>query len=532
MPFQISPGIAISEIDLTAIVPSVSTTEGAFAGVFAWGPVNQPVLITSEIDLVKRYGTPISDFNTETFFVAADFLSYGNALYVSRASSGNTAANTALISANTIFKLNAKYPGALGNTLKVIITGKSAYATASSGIGSFTQKEPLTTNNVHVAIVDTVGTFGGKAGTVLEVFENLSILPTAKTEDGTNNFLVDALNTRSNFISIDETTVLVNNFGLFANTDISYTLTLGTNGNSEANTSANTLISAFDVFKSSDNIDISLILAGKTAGTDGVQVANYIIDNICEARKDCVVFISPTKTSVVNNVGNETTAVSTFSQLVSASSYAVVDSGYKYRYDKYNDKYVWTPLNGDIAGLCVRTDDVRDPWYSPAGYNRGFIKNVIKLAWNPNKTQRDQLYKVDVNPVITQPGQGTLLFGDKTHLGRASAFDRINVRRLFIILEKAISRAARTTLFEFNDTFTRAQFKNLVEPFLRNVQGRRGITDFRVVCDATNNTPFVIDANQFVGDIYVRPNRSINFIQLNFVSVRSGVEFEEIVGKF
>jgi len=215
-----------------------------------------------------------------------------------------------------------------------------------------------------------------------------------------------------------------------------------------------------------------------------------------------------------------------------SSSYAVMDSGWKYMYDKYNDVYRWVPLNGDVAGLCARTDTERDPWFSPAGLTRGQIKNVIKLAYNPNKAQRDTLYKAGINPVVSFTGEGTLLYGDKTLLGRPSAFDRINVRRLFIVLEKSISKAARSALFEFNDEFTRAQFVNLVEPFLRTVQGRRGIYDYRVVCDESNNTPEVIDRNEFVGDIYVKPAKSINFIQLNFVAVRTGVAFEEIVGKF
>ena len=209
-----------------------------------------------------------------------------------------------------------------------------------------------------------------------------------------------------------------------------------------------------------------------------------------------------------------------------------MDSGYKYQYDKYNDVYRWIPLNGDIAGITARSDNIRDPWYSPAGYNRGVVKNLVKLAFNPSKTDRDLLYKNGVNPVVTQPGQGTVLFGDKTLLTKPSAFDRINVRRLFIVLEKSIANAANSTLFEFNDEFTRLQFLNLIEPFLRDVQGRRGITDFRVVCDETNNTPQVIDSNRFVGDIYIKPARSINFIQLNFVAVRTGVEFSEIVGQF
>ena len=262
-------------------------------------------------------------------------------------------------------------------------------------------------------------------------------------------------------------------------------------------------------------------------------VALDVIQNLAEDRKDCVAFVSPAlanvqaadaTTEVINYRNNALSNVS--------SSYAVFDSGWKYQYDKYNDVYRWVPLNGDIAGLCARTDTNRDPWFSPAGLIRGQIKNVIKLAYNPTKANRDSLYKNGINPVVSFAGEGTLLFGDKTGLGRPSAFDRINVRRLFIVLEKAIAKAARSSLFEFNDEFTRAQFVNLVEPFLRTVQGRRGIYDFRVVCDETNNTPEIIDRNEFIGDIYIKPAKSINFIQLNFVAVRTGVSFEEIVGKF
>jgi len=275
-------------------------------------------------------------------------------------------------------------------------------------------------------------------------------------------------------------------------------------------------------------------MTGKSRGaSNGAQIANYLVDNIAENRKDCVVFASPMKEDVVNNsAGDEEQDVVDFRNGARASSYLVIDSGYKYQYDKYNDIFRWVPLNGDIAGLCVRTDATRDPWFSPAGFNRGQIKNIVKLAFNPNKAERDLLYKNDVNPVVAFPGQGTVLFGDKTALGKPSAFDRINVRRLFITLEKAISIAARSSLFEFNDEFTRAQFVSLVEPFLRDVQGRRGIYDYRVVCDESNNTGEVIDRNEFVGDIYVKPAKSINFIQLNFVAVRTGVAFEEVVGKF
>jgi phage tail sheath protein FI len=253
--------------------------------------------------------------------------------------------------------------------------------------------------------------------------------------------------------------------------------------------------------------------------------------SLADTRKDCVAFFSPPLANALSTTA-ATEIADYANDFATRSSYAVMDSGYKYMYDKYNDVYRWVPLNGDVAGLCARTDNERDPWWSPAGLQRGALRNVVKLAFNPNKTERDTLYKAGVNPVVTFPGEGTVLFGDKTFMNRASAFDRINVRRLFIVLEKAISRAARASLFEFNDEFTRAQFVSLVEPFLRTIQGRRGIYDFRVVCDETNNTPDIVDRNEFVGDIYIKPARSINYIQLNFVAVRSGVSFEEVVGRF
>jgi phage tail sheath protein FI len=273
-------------------------------------------------------------------------------------------------------------------------------------------------------------------------------------------------------------------------------------------------------------------LATVNTSIDLLTVSNKVI-TIADTRKDCVGFISPSFANSVTST-NKVTDIVSFrnSTTLLDTSYGVMDSGWKYQYDKYNDVYRWVPLNPDIAGLCVRTDTTRDPWFSPAGLQRGQILNLVKLSYNPPQSERDSLYKAGVNPVVSFPGEGTVLFGDKTMQGFASAFDRINVRRLFIVLEKAISRAARTSLFEFNDEFTRAQFVALVDPFLRDVQGRRGIYDFRVVCDETNNTPQVIDSNQFVGDIYIKPARSVNFIQLNFVAVRTGVAFDEIVGRF
>jgi phage tail sheath protein FI len=270
--------------------------------------------------------------------------------------------------------------------------------------------------------------------------------------------------------------------------------------------------------------DISLLPLGAASAT----VVNYAISSIAEVRKDVIVFASPELTDVANNIGDEATDVVAFRDTLTSSSYAVLDSGWKYQYDRYNDVYRYIPLNGDTAGTVVRTDFTADPWFSPAGFNRGQIKNVIKLAYSPSKTDRDTLYKKGVNPVVSFPGQGTVLFGDKTLLAKPSAFDRINVRRLFIVLEKSIATAAKFQLFEFNDGFTRAQFRNLIEPFLREVQGRRGITDFKVVCDESNNTGEVIDRNEFVADIFVKPARAINFIQLNFIATRSGISFEEV----
>ena len=403
-------------------------------------------------------------------------------------------------------------------------------------------------DEMHVVVSDQDGRITGVPGTVLEIFDRVSRASDARNNDAGTNFHKDVINTQSQYIwfgndvtGAPSATALT----LASATNIKPYTKSFVGGRDVGNETDATLgdvpatpigriLDSFLVFKSPEDIDVSLILTGKTrGGVLGEQIFNYLVDNIAETRKDCVVFASPSKSTVVNNPGGDEEAdVVAFRNRCRSTSYAVLDSGYKYQYDKYNDVYRWIPLNGDIAGLAARTDDVRDPWFSPAGFNRGQIKNIIKLAWNPKKAERDLLYKNGVNPVVNFPGQGIVLFGDKTLLAKPSAFDRINVRRLFIVLEKAIATASKFTLFEFNDEFTRASFVNLVEPYLRDVQGRRGITDFVVVCDETNNTGEVIDRNEFVGDIYIKPARSINFIQLNFVAVRTGVEFSEVIGNF
>lgn len=402
-------------------------------------------------------------------------------------------------------------------------------------------------DEVHVVVVDDRGDFTGTPGTILEVFRQLSRATDAKNNDNSSSYYKEVINQSSGYIwwANDRATAVSNTASTLTSTSSTspgnYQMRLGSDGLDEASVSLSTLAAAYDMFVSTEDIDISLVMQGKPRGGTTVQngetiqnyqLANYIIDNVCEIRKDCVAFVSPDRAKVFNNYGNEATSLVNWRNALRSTSYAVLDSGYKYQYDRYNDVYRWVPLNGDLAGLCARTDITNDAWWSPAGFNRGQIKNVVKLAFNPRKAERDVTYPNGINSVVTFPGQGTILFGDKTLLAKPSAFDRINVRRLFIVLEKAISIAAKYSLFEFNDAFTRAQFKNLVIPYLRTVQGRRGITDFLVVCDETNNTPQIIDSNQFVGDIYIKPARSINFIQLNFVAVGTGVQFSEVVGKF
>ena len=571
MAFQLSPGVNVSEIDLTTIVPSVGTTEGGIAGAFSWGPANTIVSISNEIELVDRFGKPTSNSNNfETFFTAANFLAYARNLRVVRSIDSSTARNAANSSAelrlisniddyqqtydtltntaapgNTAIFL-AKYPGTLGSSLKVsVFPASSTNAFGSWPYNNYFDGKPSTSSygarnlaandEIHIVVVDEDSTITGTSNTVLERFSYVSVARDAKNEDGSSNYYADVLRDQSKYIwavafpNGSNWGATSNSTGFKADTANSIVTISLTGGVDGLPTSAN-LIGAYSKFRNSDEVDVSLIMTGSA----NADVSKWVIDNIAEFRKDCVVFVSPEKADVVNIPGQEVTLISEFrnSILNTSSSYAVLDSGWKYQFDKYNNTYRWVPLNGDIAGLCVRTDFERDPWFSPAGFNRGQLRNVVRLAWNPNKTQRDDLYKIGVNPVVSFPGEGTILYGDKTLLSKPSAFDRINVRRLFIVLEKAIARAAKYSLFEFNDEFTRAQFVALVEPYLRDVQGRRGIYDFRVVCDTTNNTPEVIDRNEFVGDIYLKPARSINFIQLNFVAVRTGVAFEEVVGRF
>ena len=638
MAFQLSPGVNVSEIDLTTIVPSVATSIGAFAGSFAWGPTREVTTISDEVRLVQRFGKPNSD-NYEYWFSAANFLAYSNNLKVVRAANTTSTLNATangsgvLIENETDYVTNhetatntaygpfaARFPGAAGNALRISIcpsanafssnvTAQVAGATfnaATSGattlnvnanVSSFLQVSDLVSfdggssyvrvtavtdneypaasitiaaaltanvsNNtsmlrkwqyadsfgvapgtsdyassrsgsgdeLHVIVVDEDGAFTSIANTVLEKYSFVSKASDAVNNDGSTNFYKNVINQRSNYVWWTTHQPGGINWGNTASsttfTNLSNPFYASLTAGADGTIGSSEIIAAADFFANPDEIDISLIISGPGNST----VAADLITK-AETRKDAIAFISPTEASVVNNAGSEVADILAFRAGLTSSSYAVLDSGYKYQYDKYNDVYRWVPLNGDIAGINARTDLERDPWFSPGGFNRGIVRNVVKLAWTPTKTERDDLYVQGINPVVSFQGEGTVLFGDKTLLSRPSVFDRINVRRLFIVLEKTISRASRFSLFEFNDQFTRSQFINLVEPYLRDVQGRRGITDFRVVCDETNNTPEVIDRNEFIGDIYIKPARSINFIQLNFVAVRTGVAFDEIVGRF
>jgi len=433
-----------------------------------------------------------------------------------------------------------RHPSGVGGLHTAVANGSAVrrrwqyydLVSAAPGTSPYVSDRGGSGDELHVVVVDEDGDISGKAGEVLEVYDSVSKASDAKTPQGDTNYYPDVIYNKSTNIYWMDHHSSGSNWGDAAlnKTFTSVTAVKNDSLRGGADGSAGTAAqkkTAYEKFEDAETVDVNLIIAGTC---DATHIDNLI--TIAENRKDCVVFASPERSDVVNVTSGvtQTSNVIGFFNSIRSSSFVVFDSGYKYTYDKFNDVFRFVPLNGDTAGLAARTDLVADSWFSPAGFNRGVVRGAVKLAYNPTKVQRDELYRARVNPVVTFPGQGTILFGDKTGLSAPSAFDRINVRRLFITLEKAISTASKFQLFEFNDEFTRAQFRNIVEPFLRDVQGRRGITDFLVVCDETNNTAAVIDRNEFKADIFVKPARSINFIQLTFVATRTGVAFEEVVG--
>lgn len=630
IPVQLSPGVNYSEIDLTNVTPNVASTTAAIAGVFQWGPAEKIVAITSEDDLVRVFGKPLRDDNGIDFHCAANFLQYGRDLRVVRAigtdeTNANSSGFTGLQYANEdvlggteglTAAFYAKYPGVLGNSLKVVVIDGDGEATltvgATASIGTNTIRfstvlggtleendklifqtnqfaqtflvdsaagNTVTTktyvasaiglsasmkfrskyadlfqltaetstqaaskgganDELNVVVIDEDGLFTGTRGTILETFQNVSKAYDARNNDGQPNYVTSVINTQSNYIWAgnleqlwgetvvkDLTTTFSDISGGYTAAKVSrYSLSGGTGASSST---ANVFTKGYSKFLDRDNVDISLLISGRSNATTVKLLADLVNE-----RKDCVLFVSPALSDVLNKTQSQATSnvITTRNTTYGMnSSYIVMDSGWKYIYDKYNDMFRYIPLNSDIAGLCARSESATQAWFSPAGLNRGTIRNSIKLAFNPDQSSRDLLYVAGVNPVATFSGEGTILFGDKTLLKKPSAFDRINVRRLFITLEKTIATAAKYSLFEVNDEFTRSQFRNLVIPYLRNVQAQRGITDFRVICDETNNTGQVIDNNQFVADIYIKPARSINFIQLNFIATRTDSTFTEII---
>ena len=644
MAFSVSPSVIVREVDASQAVPAISNPPAAIAGVFRWGPTNEPLLLSSENQLVDRFGAP-NDDNYETFFTAADYLSYSNALYVVRADDGSTEANSTTLDItldanndvvsddSTYGAFEAKYKGELGNSLEVawvsstgfenpfvavagIPTNKisdvtldqvinfnssnvqfetantqnlldlavgdvleignesigyqemrvssftetavtveavegdanteflalysydieffNKYTLAETDLAKLSMKKKLQhggtfskkpdAGNIHVAVIDAGGEISGTAGFILEKFENISTTEGAVSPQGTANYYGTVIENFSSWVKIANSSPI----GTASTAIAKYERMAGaTSPVTETTATLGQLGLALDTLRSANEIDIAFVLQGK--GDDAAVRANYIVSNICETRKDCVAFISPSKEAVVDELkmNAKLTNAIAYRNKIQNSSYSFIDSGYKYRYDKYNDKYRWTPLNGDMAGLAARVE----AWESPAGFRKGIIKNVVKLAFNPSKAMRDLLYGSDINPVVSQVGQGIVLFGDKTGLGVSSAFDRLNVRRLFIAVEKSIATAAQSFLFELNDEFTQTQFRNIVDPFLRDIQGRRGIIDYRVISYSTVNTPEVIDQNKFRASIFIKPARSINVIELTFVATRTGIEFDEIVGQ-
>ena len=574
-----SPNVLIREVDASGTVPSFTSSTGAFVGDFAWGPINEPILVGNEGELVSNFGAP--DLNSSVSAIdhlsAKQYLRYSANTYIVRAA--DAAAINASDSDETVIEpvgystavqiknrdafdagtftgsFFAKYAGAAGNSLKLSICGADsvdfaawdykanfdAVAGTSTYVADRSVDGSAAKDEVHVVVLDADGTFTGQRDGVLETFPNVSLATDARTDDGTKNYILDVLTERSRYVygnshpKIGSITAAVTAANFVAGThggDASGTLISTRSFIGGANSSALAEAqyeTAFNEFEDENTIQVDFLIApGVSDDAEQATIVNDMV-SIAESRKDCVVVTSPNRAAVVGAAAS-TSAITTCVAAFTKSSYLVVDNNYLKVYDKYNDKYEFIPASSSTAGLMANTDDVAAPWFSPAGGRRGRYLGVTSLAYNPSKTDRDILYKADVNPIVNLPGQGIVLFGDKTFLGKPSAFNRINVRRLFLTMERAIKGAAQNVLFEFNDEFSRAEFVGIIEPFLRDIQGRRGISDFRVVCDETNNTPDVIDSNSFIASVFVKPARSVNFVTLNFVAVRSGVDFEEVLG--
>ena len=576
-----SPAVVVKEIDTTGGVPNVQTSTGAIVGNYRWGPVGQRVLISNEADLIDTFSTPDTT-STIDFHNASYFLRYSNSLHVVRqatsaaknshsttykaAGRGPGAVgyavqainNKAAFDANTSLDSDghtfvARFPGDLGNSLRVSLCPsnstafnawdyKSAFdaAPASSTLDSAAGG---TGTEMHVAVIDKNGEFSGTKGTVLESYPFVSAATNSLGADGVTNYAKNVINERSEYIYMVnfDSDWTVNNAGtaMSSGSQKTYVSGLTTSVHYDFDSGANSaalgtseIASGHDLFEDVETVELDFLIApGMSSRADQTTVTNDLTANAI-ARKDCVVVSSPARSDVVGQLNETTitTAVAATAATFTKSSYLVADGNYIKVYDKFNDQYIEIPAASSVAGLMAETDRVAAPWFSPAGTRRGQLLGVTAINYNPNKTNRDTLYKAGINPIVNMSGSGVVLFGDKTLYNRPSAFDRINTRRLFLTLERAISQAAKNVMFEFNDEFTRAEFVNVIEPVLRDVKARRGITDFRIIADETVNTAAVIDRNEFIANIYIKPARSINYVTLNFVAVRTGVDFTEVVG--
>jgi len=582
---SLSPAIVVREFDLTPTVPNVDTSLAGFVGAFKWGPVDVPTIVQTEEQLANTFGTPDAERAVD-YFSAAQYLRYSGNLIVNRTvpsgevALGDSALNSSSSNIGLLVKNEddferqsisdmfvAKYPGELGNSLKVsmfaIESGESAGSVNTAnhwrsweysdrfdqipGTSDWAENQPGTVKNdeVHLVVVDEQGLITGAKGSVLETFSYVSVAKGAKTVDGGHNYIKNVLNQGSNFVWFgDYDTVNFMNGSAWGTAPAITGITdYATNSSWSEDSASTSLLGGqehatldvgdyaigWDQFEDAEDVDVSILIApSMNSEIDQVTVVNDIAGIAGVTRKDCVAVASPNRAAVVNNIDPVNDTLQTTNQFT-ASSYLIVDNNFLRVYDKYNDEYIYIPAASTTAGIMAAADKNYGPWWSPAGERRGEYVGVTNLAYTPNKAQRDELYKKGVNPIVQYAGRGILLWGDKTKLARPSAFDRINVRRLFLAVEKSIAVAARNFMFEFNDEFTRSEFTGIVEPLLREVQARRGIQDFRVQCDDTNNTPEVIDRNEMVATIFIKPARSINFITLNFVATRTGADFEEII---
>jgi Phage tail sheath protein subtilisin-like domain/Phage tail sheath C-terminal domain len=557
--FLQSPGVQVIEKDASVVTPGASSSVGGYVGTFQWGPVMTPMLISDESNLVSIFGKP-DDATFGSFFSSTNFLSYANALWVTRAATvnKNATANGAGLLIKNVFDYEAgysigqgsvgtfaaRYPGTLGNSILVSIADSATFSTwaykdqfqSAPGTSDFVASKGGLNDELHIIVIDAGGKFTGTPGATLEKYSYVSKASDAISYQGLSNYYTNVIRNQSQYVYWMDHAVGGTNWGTSAiNTTFTqlvdtvtdgYDFTYALSGGTDQNTALNAELElGWDLYKNIETYDISLFFVGNA----NTALSKYVVDNIAEVRKDGVVFISlvaPAGGPVFSTSSTAVADSATFKTAIGNSNYTVIDSGYKYLYDKYNDKYRWVALNSDIAGLCAKVDANQDSWISPAGLTKGQIRGAIKLSWNPTQAQRDELYKLAINPVVSFAGQGTILYGDKTATLKPSAFDRINVRRLFLALEKSISRSAKYQLFEQNDAITRLQFVASVEPFLRDVQGRRGIDAFKVICDASNNTPQVVSTNEFRGTILVRPLYSINYLTLTFTAVGGSVSFD------